>query len=70
MIEKIKFCERTSISLWESMHEEYKNNQNYCFLTNKPIIGSEPINGIFYIDYIQIELRYFKSVAIFYYLKI
>ena len=39
MIEKIKFCERTSISLWESMHEEYKNNQNYYLLTNKPIIS-------------------------------
>ena len=41
MTEKITFCERTSISLWESMHEEYENNQRYYLLSNKQIISLE-----------------------------
>ena len=41
MTYKINFCQRTSLSFWESIHEEYENNQRYYLLSNKHLINLE-----------------------------
>ena len=43
MTDKTNFCERTSLSFWESIHEEYENNQRYYLLSNKQIISLESL---------------------------
>ena len=39
--DKMKFCQRTSLSFWESIYEEYENNQRYYLLSNKYLINLE-----------------------------
>ena len=43
MTDKMKFCERTSLSFWECIHEEYENNQRFYSLSNKQIINLESL---------------------------
>ena len=39
MADKMNFCERTSLSFWEGIEEEYKNSQKHYILSNKRIIS-------------------------------